>query len=57
MIVTGANHDIGAALAMASAKESAKVFVDYFRCSAEANGCISEDEAGKDPANVGRNGK
>lgn len=47
VIVTGANHGIGAATAIAFAREGAKVFINYYRFSAEAHGCISEDQAGK----------
>jgi len=45
VIVTGANHGIGAAIAIAFAREGSKVFINYFRFSAEAYGCIEEDEA------------
>jgi 3-oxoacyl-[acyl-carrier protein] reductase len=47
VVVTGANHGIGAATAIAFAKEGAKVLINYYRFSAEARGCISEDQAGK----------
>ena len=47
VIVTGANHGIGAAIAIAFAREDAKVFINYYRFSAEAHGCIAKDQAGK----------
>jgi 3-oxoacyl-[acyl-carrier protein] reductase len=46
-IVTGANHGIGAATAVAFAKEGAKVLVNYYRFAAEAYGDISEEEVAK----------
>ncbi|HUU18890.1 MAG TPA: SDR family oxidoreductase [Sedimentisphaerales bacterium] len=45
VIVTGANHGIGAATAIAFAKQEAKVFINYFRPSAEAQGCLTEEQA------------
>jgi 3-oxoacyl-[acyl-carrier protein] reductase len=45
VIVTGANHGIGAATAIAFAEQKAKVFVDYVRASAEVSGSITEEEA------------
>ncbi len=45
VIVTGANHGIGAATAIAFAKQQAKVFINYFRPSAEAHGCLTEEDA------------
>jgi 3-oxoacyl-[acyl-carrier protein] reductase len=45
VIVTGANHGIGAAIAKAFAKEGSKVFINYFRFSAEAYGCVTDEEA------------
>ena len=47
VIVTGANHGIGAAGAIAFAQQEAKVLVNYFRPSAEAHGCVTEEEASK----------
>jgi 3-oxoacyl-[acyl-carrier protein] reductase len=47
VVVTGANHGIGAATAIAFAKQGSKVFINYFRFAAEAHGCINEDEANK----------
>lgn len=47
VIVTGANHGIGAATAIAFAKQEAKVFINYFRAAAEAYGCVTEEEASK----------
>jgi len=46
-IVTGANHGIGAAIAKAFAKERSKVFITYFRFSAEGYGCVTDEEAAK----------
>jgi len=47
VIVTGANHGMGAAMAVAFAKEGAKVCVHYYRAGAEAYGDISEEEKNK----------
>ncbi len=47
VIVTGANHGMGAAMAVAFAKEGAKVCVHYFRAGAEAHGDMSEEEKNK----------
>jgi 3-oxoacyl-[acyl-carrier protein] reductase len=44
VLVTGANHGIGAATAKAFAAEGARVFINYLRLSPEDYG-ISEDEA------------
>ena len=44
VLVTGANHGIGAATARAFAAEGAKVFINYLRFSPEEHG-ISMDEA------------
>jgi len=46
VLVTGANHGIGAATAKAFATEGAKVFISYLRLSPEYYG-ISEEEAKK----------
>ncbi len=46
-IVTGANHGIGAATAIAFANEGAKVLINYYRFAAEAYGDISEEEVAK----------
>jgi len=45
VIVTGASHGIGAATAIAFARQGAKVLVNYFRPAAEAYGSISDEEA------------
>jgi len=45
VIVTGANHGIGAATAIAFAKQEARIFISYFRPSAEAHGCLTEEDA------------
>jgi 3-oxoacyl-[acyl-carrier protein] reductase len=47
VIVTGANHGMGAAIAKAFAKEGAMVLITYYRFSAEAYGDISEEEVAK----------
>ena len=47
VIVTGANHGMGAATAIAFAKEGAKVFVTYYRAAAQSYGQVSEEEAKK----------
>jgi 3-oxoacyl-[acyl-carrier protein] reductase len=47
VIVTGANHGMGAATAIAFAKEGAKVLITYYRFAAEAYGEISEEEVTK----------
>jgi 3-oxoacyl-[acyl-carrier protein] reductase len=47
VIVTGANHGMGAAIAVAFAKEGAKVCVHYYRAGAEAYGEVSEEEKNK----------
>lgn len=47
VIVTGANHGIGAATAMAFAGEGAKVFITYLRLSPSAYGGVDEEEAGR----------
>jgi 3-oxoacyl-[acyl-carrier protein] reductase len=46
-IVTGANHGIGAATAMALAREGAKVFITYLRLSPSEYGGVDEEEADK----------
>ncbi len=45
VIVTGANHGIGAAITVAFAKESAKVFINYYRFSPEGKGAVTEEQA------------
>jgi 3-oxoacyl-[acyl-carrier protein] reductase len=45
VIVTGANHGIGQAAAIAFAKEGAKVLVNYYRAGAEGYGEITEEQA------------
>jgi 3-oxoacyl-[acyl-carrier protein] reductase len=47
VIVTGANHGIGAATAIAFAKEGSKVFINYCRFSAEGYGQVTEEQAAK----------
>lgn len=44
VLVTGANHGIGASIARAFAEQGAKVLINYYRFSAEAYGQISEKE-------------
>jgi 3-oxoacyl-[acyl-carrier protein] reductase len=46
-IVTGANHGIGAATAVAFAREGAKVFITYLRLSPSEYGGVDDIEAGK----------
>ena len=46
-LVTGANHGIGAATALAFARERAKVFIHYLRLSPEEYGGISKEEVDK----------
>jgi len=45
VIVTGANHGIGAATSVAFAREGAKVFLNYLRLSPSEYGGVSEEEA------------
>ncbi|UCG59553.1 MAG: SDR family oxidoreductase [Phycisphaerales bacterium] len=45
VIVTGANHGIGAGIAAAFAKQRAKVLINYYRFAGEGQGDISEAEA------------
>ena len=45
VIVTGANHGIGAAIAIAFAREGAKVCLHYLRLSPEEYGGVSAEEA------------
>jgi 3-oxoacyl-[acyl-carrier protein] reductase len=52
VIVTGANHGIGAATAFAFAKEGAKVFINYLRQSPELYG--ETEESAKKAINPGR---
>lgn len=47
VIVTGANHGIGAATAQAFAKEGAKVFITYLRLSPSEYGGVDEEETKK----------
>jgi 3-oxoacyl-[acyl-carrier protein] reductase len=47
VIVTGANHGIGAATAMAFAKEGSKVFINYLRLSPSEYGGVDEEEVEK----------
>ena len=47
VIVTGANHGMGAAIASAFAKQGAKVLIHYYRAGAEAYGEIGEKDAEK----------
>lgn len=47
VIVTGANHGIGAAMAIAFAHQGAKVLINYFRAAAEAYGDIDDEQARK----------
>jgi 3-oxoacyl-[acyl-carrier protein] reductase len=47
VLVTGANHGMGAAVAKAFAAEGAGVLITYYRFSAEAYGDISEQQIAK----------
>ncbi len=47
VLVTGANHGIGAAAAAAFAAQGAKVFLNYLRLSPEEYGQISQEEVKK----------
>ncbi|UCE22752.1 MAG: SDR family oxidoreductase [Candidatus Aminicenantes bacterium] len=47
VLVTGANHGIGAAVAAAFAEQGAKVFLNYLRLSPEEYGKIDQDEVKK----------
>lgn len=47
VIVTGPNHGIGAATAVAFAREGAKVFINYLRIEPSEYGGVDEEEAGK----------
>jgi 3-oxoacyl-[acyl-carrier protein] reductase len=44
VIVTGANHGMGAATAVAFAREGAKVLANYYRFAAEAYGELTDEE-------------
>jgi len=46
-LITGGNHGIGAASAIAFAKEGVKVFINYLRLTPEEYGGISREEADK----------
>jgi 3-oxoacyl-[acyl-carrier protein] reductase len=45
VLVTGANHGIGASIAQTFAEQGANVLINYYRFSAEAYGDITEQEA------------
>jgi len=45
VIITGANHGMGQAIAIAFAKEGAKVLINYYRAAAEAYGVITQEQA------------
>jgi len=45
VILTGANHGIGAAISIALAREGTKVFMNYLRLSPSEYGGVSEEEA------------
>lgn len=47
VLITGANHGIGAAAAAAFAEQGAKVFVNYLRLQPEEYGKINQDEVKK----------